>query len=156
MSIKYLKGNLLKAPQPLIAHQVNCQGVMGSGVAKAIKESFPVVYLSYRKKVLDFKVETGLDTGFLLGDVQFVDLGDQVYCNVFSQDNYMPRTECHTNYGAMEKAFRTMKEEYPGKDLAIPKIGCGLGGGDWNKVTEILGTVFDDRDVYVYELDSEP
>ena len=32
--IEYRKGNLLDVTSGLIAHGVNCQGVMGSGVAK--------------------------------------------------------------------------------------------------------------------------
>ena len=45
--LKYQIGNLLTAPQKCIAHQVNCQGVMGSGVAKAIKNEYPKVYKEY-------------------------------------------------------------------------------------------------------------
>ena len=36
--LHYRVGNLLNAPQKVIAHQVNCQGKMGSGVAKAIRD----------------------------------------------------------------------------------------------------------------------
>ena len=40
-------GNLLDAPQKVIAHQVNCQGKMGSGVAKVIRDKYPKVYETY-------------------------------------------------------------------------------------------------------------
>lgn len=35
------------APQTRIAHQVNCRGKMGSGVALAIKQKYPEVYQKY-------------------------------------------------------------------------------------------------------------
>lgn len=44
-----LNGDLFKTPFEIIAHQVNCQGVMGSGVAKQVKEKFPYVYSTYVK-----------------------------------------------------------------------------------------------------------
>ena len=43
----YRIGNLLNAPQKVIAHQVNCQGKMGSGVAKVIRDKYPKVYETY-------------------------------------------------------------------------------------------------------------
>ena len=33
----------------IICHQVNCQGVMGSGIAKQVREKYPNVYNSYKK-----------------------------------------------------------------------------------------------------------
>lgn len=38
--IKERKGNLLQADTPMIAHQVNCQGVMGAGIARQIRKDF--------------------------------------------------------------------------------------------------------------------
>jgi hypothetical protein len=34
----------------------------------------------------------------------------------------------------------------------MPKIGAGLAGGDWEKIEEIINSVFDKRDIFVYEL----
>lgn len=38
--IKERKGDLLQADTPMIAHQVNCQGVMGAGIARQIRKDF--------------------------------------------------------------------------------------------------------------------
>ena len=45
--IHHVKGNLLDSNCDYICHQVNCQGVMNSGVAKQIREKWPEVYESY-------------------------------------------------------------------------------------------------------------
>ena len=45
--IRVVKGNLLDAREIVIAHQVNCQKKMNSGVAKAIREKYPEVYEKY-------------------------------------------------------------------------------------------------------------
>ena len=47
--IKVVKGNLLDATEAIIAHQVNCQKKMNSGVAKAIREKYPIVFDIYQE-----------------------------------------------------------------------------------------------------------
>lgn len=47
MGVHYKTGNLLDAPVDYICHQVNCQGRMASGIAKRIRERWPVVYDAY-------------------------------------------------------------------------------------------------------------
>ena len=48
-----IKGNLLDTNCQYICHQVNCQGKMNSGVAKAIRDKWPEVYIQYLKKYAD-------------------------------------------------------------------------------------------------------
>ena len=58
--IRVVKGNLLDATEIVIAHQVNCQKKMNSGVAKAIREKYPEAFEKY------------LETDPQLGNVGFV------------------------------------------------------------------------------------
>ena len=46
--VKVVYGNLLDSSAKYICHQVNCKGVMGSGVAKQIKEKWPSVFRRYK------------------------------------------------------------------------------------------------------------
>ena len=48
--VTVVKGNLLNASEKIIAHQVNCQKKMNSGVAKAIREKWSDVFEKYQKK----------------------------------------------------------------------------------------------------------
>jgi hypothetical protein len=41
--VKIVKGDLLKSDCQYIAHGVNCQGVMNSGIAKQIRDKYPEV-----------------------------------------------------------------------------------------------------------------
>lgn len=43
--IKHIKGDIFQSSADVILHQVNCQGVMGSGVAKQVREKYPDVKL---------------------------------------------------------------------------------------------------------------
>ena len=53
MIIKYYDGNVVDSTAPIIAHQVNFEGIMGAGVAKNIREKYPDImkdYQEYRRR----------------------------------------------------------------------------------------------------------
>ena len=84
--VNYVKGNLLDSNCDYICHQVNCQGVMGSGIAKQIRERWVWVFNSYR----NYCCEHELKNNELLGNIWGVRLKDtdQWVINMFSQDKY--------------------------------------------------------------------
>jgi uncharacterized protein YeaO (DUF488 family) len=42
-------------------------------------------------------------------------------------------------------------------NIALPYgIGAGLGGGDWDKIKELIEKTAKDRDIYLYKLDKGP
>lgn len=147
-----LKGNLLESDVDIICHQVNCQGVMGAGLAKQIKEKYPRVYADYKWLCESVPPEE------LLGDVQVVRCGGKKYvANIFGQLSY-GRDRVHTDYQALESAlqllFKFIREDDSLKDLSVgfPKgMGSGLAGGDWNRVMEIISKTAGDLTVYIYE-----
>jgi O-acetyl-ADP-ribose deacetylase (regulator of RNase III) len=160
MMLYYKKGNLLDVKEGIIAHGVNCQGVMGSGVALAIKQKYPNVFDSYKIFVThysDCKVDC-------LGMVQTLqpipkDLSAStepllLVANLFTQLNYGKDKQRYVDYEAVatcfEKLYNRNKTMY-NLPLHIPKIGAGLGGGDWNVISAIIESVYKD-DVTVWEL----
>lgn len=157
--LHYKVGNLLDAPQICIAHQVNCQGVMGSGVAKAIKEKYPKVYEHY-KGLCDIKTSKEL-----LGTSQevYCKIGERTVINLFGQQFYGYDGCCYTSYvaltTALDGAFKLVVSENRNYDnpleIAVPyKMGCDRGGGDWKIVSEILDELSYKHgvDVYIYSL----
>lgn len=149
--IKIIKGDILEASEDVIAHQVNCQGVMGSGVAKQIKEKYPEVYKKYKNYVNNFEFKS-----LLLGNCQIVETTKEKYiANLFGQFGYGIK-EQQTNYKALEESLFSLKVSAKDnhKTLALPfKIGCGRGGGDWDIVYKIIEDVFQDYDVTLYQYD---
>jgi O-acetyl-ADP-ribose deacetylase (regulator of RNase III) len=144
--IFYKKGDLFKAPEQLLAHGVNCSGAFGSGVAAGMALNHIVARNSYFFKYTEF--------GWELGDVQFIVSNNKWIANCATQLNYLPRTMCHADYPAIEAAMLKVKEfaMKDGLTVAMPKIGAGLAGGDWNIIKAILEKVFNDYDATVYEL----
>ena len=45
--LKYIKGDITEIESGIICQQTNCQGVMGSGLAKAIRDKWPKVFDEY-------------------------------------------------------------------------------------------------------------
>ena len=137
-----VNNDLLKTPIKIIAHQVNCQGVMGGGVAKQIKQKYPRVYEFYKAYCCKTSKE-------LLGDYLAVwdDDHSHLVVNIFGQDNF-GRDKVYTDYKALENGFDKFIKDYRNSfnimpevqiPIAIPyKIGCGLAGGDWGSVSTIL------------------
>ncbi len=77
-SIHYVIGDIVQKQKELkldyICHQVNCQGAMNSGVAKAIRTEYPIVYENYIKKYDETDRKE-----LLLGDIQIVPLYDDTH-----------------------------------------------------------------------------
>lgn len=154
--VKYAKGDVFKSGAGIIAHGCNCIGGFGSGVAGHIRTLYPHVAAAYTHKH-----ENG---GWKLGDVQFVNLYDHrsnsshpiTYwiVNCATQQEYYPRNKVHADYDAIRTCMEKVKEfaEFQGRTIAIPKIGAGLAGGDWNIIEGILKEVFHDYDITVYVL----
>lgn len=141
--IKHIKCDIFKSGADVICHQVNCQGVMGSGIARQVREKYPWVYGAYRDFVFD-KYGQKKSSIALLGRSLRVFINETtVIENLFGQDTYGKETKTYTDYGALETALITVKLRSAGKTIAIPHlIGCARGGGDWNIVYKMIERVF--------------
>ncbi len=133
-----IEKDILTVDKGIIFHQVNCKGVMGSGVALALKNKWPVVFEAYQAHCK----AAGADW-HLLGDAQIVPVAENLYvCNVFSQYDY-GYGQKHTEYSAIDHAlqYSNLPSEYLDSDLPcyFPyKFGSDRGGGDWNVVKAII------------------
>ena len=153
--VKYVKGDLFKAPVDIIAHGCNCIGGFGSGVAGQMAKKYPIVK-EYYQHVHETK-------GWVLGDVQFVALPANYdpkdyllfVANCATQQAYFPRNVVHADYPAIRTCMEKVKEFAIKNDLsiAIPKIGAGLAGGDWNTIEAIVSDVFSDYNILVCTLE---
>jgi O-acetyl-ADP-ribose deacetylase (regulator of RNase III) len=140
-------GNILNVENGIIVHGCNNQGVWGAGLALSIKRKYPEAYKLYRD-------EWERRSGFNLGEVQFYFISyNKIICNAITQENY-GRDKRYVNYDAVRKAFEKI---YPlaaidNIPIHFPKIGCGLGGGDWNIVKNIIEEEINGHESYVWVL----
>lgn len=145
--MKLVLGDILEPNEDdkdvIVCHQVNCQGAMGAGLGKQVRQMHPSVYASYKEKCAQIKAGFGG-----LGDVQFCSALDEagyIVANVFGQDRYGRWVDKHgnrvryTDYAALRKAFTHIAQRFPTHTVRIPHfMGCGLGGGDWKTVKKII------------------
>ena len=124
----------------IIAHQTNCRGVMGAGVAKQIKEKLltPQAFNRYLEVCNQYR-------GSLLGETLMLPTIDgRLVANCFGED--VPTGQgLDTNYNALMHSLNRVRN-YMRKTntcAAIPGlIGCGLAGGDWKIVSDIIVKLF--------------
>lgn len=146
MTEKVVYGDILKlADAGFILHQVNCQGFMGAGVAAQIAGKFPDVYRQYRDMCAPYKDKTHS----LLGRVQIVQtenpdpLAPPLYIvNLFGQDT-VGTWKQQTDYTALSislERFRHAVEDMDLEHLPVyyPRIGAGMGGGDWGIIKPLI------------------
>jgi len=118
----------------IFCHQTNCRGVMGSGIAKKIVDKYPVVQM--RNK--DYCKRKDILGTFLPVRVSQT----RVCINLYGQDGY-GRDKQYTDYKALESALNMLSivlQKVP-QDWSIGfpyRVGCGLGGGDWQVIKPLI------------------
>lgn len=159
--IKYVTADMLdfSVDMPdMIIHQTNCEGRMGGGVAKSIKEKFPQVYVEY----LEFLARKRFNgENNLLGEVfeTNVRIGDNVvkFVDVFAQNSCSENTSLYpdgrfTSYDALHDGLLYVRDVIverlyekrcrPIKIWMPAKIGCVKGGGKVEIVSAIINNIF--------------
>lgn len=145
--IKYKVKSLLDAMDDgevnIIAHQANCFHRMGSGIAPLIAAKWPQVR----------EVDRQTPNGDLrkLGSVSRAEVGKGFVYNLYGQ--YYPGR--NTDYEALRESLQKMSKDLIGLEgvkIGLPKIGCGIGGGDWTVVSKLIEEELWWADVTVYVL----
>jgi len=147
--MKEIEGDLiqmaLNGDFDIIAHGCNCFCTMNSGIAKTIKETFESAYFADQKTKRGNYNKLGNIT---LGNYELTNNKFLTILNCYTQYNY-GTDEVHLNYIALAMCLNKINFFYKGKKIGLPVIGCGLGGGDWNIVKEIIKKELTDLDVTI-------
>ncbi|MCB9223339.1 MAG: macro domain-containing protein [Crocinitomicaceae bacterium] len=117
----------------LIIHGCNCFRSMEAGIAKAIKTQFPEAFEA------DLKTVSGdLEK---LGTISWAKChgykGELIVVNAYTQYQFAGPAPL-VDYDAIRQSFRMIKEHFSGLKIGYPKIGAGLGGGDWKIISKII------------------
>lgn len=152
--ITFIKGDATE-PQgeglKVLVHCVNDLGVMGAGIARTIAEKWLPLYQSYR-----LWVKTS--TQNLQGKILWVRVQDDlIVANLVGQEGvgFDDKGNPPIRYESLRKGF-SLLEEFGKKtktSIHMPRIGCGLAGGEWSKVQEILESEIKSTPVFVYDLE---
>jgi len=113
----------------IVAHGVNCQRVMGSGVALAIRKMWPKAFEQY------------VYNDPILGATQFVQIDELLWvANCYTQTSYGraggPYADLVSVESSLDATFAFAAEKH--LPLFMPRIGCGLGGLQWDDVRLVI------------------
>ena len=145
--ITHKKGNLLNAKEKVIAHQVNCFGVSG-GLAAAIFRKWPTAEQDYQQLVKKMPPKALLGMSHLTGHQK--DKERHIICNLFGQ--YNPGADY--NPKKLEQALEMLgnSARLMNWSVALPHgLSCGICGGDWNEVLQIIERTMDGVDCVIYQ-----
>lgn len=140
--MRYVKGDLLASDLKVIAHGTNTRGVMGSGIARQIRDRWPNVYEAY--------LRLHQEQGLVLGTIQPVATPDgRIVVNCMTQESFGRDGARYVSYAAIESCIHSLNAvatEHGVTEIGLPQIGAGLGGGDWRLIEGIINSnarVFD-------------
>jgi len=146
--IEFSNGDIFDSDAEVLVNPVNCVGVMGKGLALEFKKRFPNLFASYHEVCMEGKLKPGtLHTclDLLLSGKTIVDFPTKVHWKDPSRMEYIT--------SGLE-ALRMLVVNCEYHSVAIPPLGCGLGGLDWNEVKNEIIKTFDnlpDIRVIIYE-----
>lgn len=143
--IKYLKGDIFSSKLQTITCPVNTVGVMGKGLALEFKKTFPGLMSDYATACTMEWLRIGRPWIWKVNDVR------NVLCFPTKAHWKKPST-----YEYIEQGLLGMVQLHAQGELhavAIPPLGCGLGGLDWEKVKPLIEKYLGDLgiEVEVYE-----
>ncbi len=137
------KDLLLNGQSNIFIHGCNCQGKMGSGIAKDIRDNFNEAYQAdLATRIGDIK-KLGSYTSALIrrNNTEFR------IVNAYTQFRYGRDDKLYADYEAIRKSMRAINADYKDGNILVPRLGSGLSNGCWITVSNIIKTEFRNRDV---------
>lgn len=157
--IKYTIGDVIDAfkyhnKPAILIHGCNCFNTMGAGIARQIRKKFPKAYQADQETMCGDLGKLGTFSKYGYkdrnGNLKFI-------INAYTQYQFKKihpynNTDILFDYDAFSHVLKLINTQFPDYDIFMPKIGCGLAGGDWNIVSEIINKNLN-RPVNVYILE---
>lgn len=142
--IRLVTGNLLDADVDALVNTVNTEGVMGKGVALQFRRAFPDNYERYRAASRGGAVDIGrmyvTETGRLEGP--------RLIINFPTKRHWKSRSRLADIEAGLVDLRRTLVE-HGVRSVAVPALGCGLGGLRWTDVRPLIERALSDLDMEV-------
>ena len=135
--IKIVCGDILKARTEALVNAVNCVGYMGKGIALQFKRTFPENFKAYERACRIRRVRPGkmfiFETGLMWNPKYIINFPTKRH---WKDKSYLEDIET----GLQALVNEIIKHEI--KSIAVPPLGCGLGGLDWDTVRPMIEKAF--------------
>jgi O-acetyl-ADP-ribose deacetylase (regulator of RNase III) len=152
--IKFVTGNLLDAKVDALVNTVNTAGVMGKGLALQFKKAFPE-----NSKAYEVACKRG---GVQIGKMFVFDAGGIVLPRYIINFPTKKHWRSPSKLAYIEEGLADLVEVIRDRQIhsiAVPPLGAGLGGLEWNKVRQVIETLLaglDGVEVFIFEPKGAP
>jgi O-acetyl-ADP-ribose deacetylase (regulator of RNase III) len=136
-SIKITEGNLLQAQADALVNPVNCVGVMGKGLALQFKQAFPANFRAYETACKAEQVRPGR---MLIHDNGRLALPYWII-NFPTKRHWRQPSQLHDIRSGLDALVADVRR-LGIRSIAVPPLGCGLGGLDWRHVCPLIEQAF--------------
>ena len=141
--IQYRKGDIFESKAQVIVNTVNCQGVMGKGLALAFKQRYPDMFKVYQQECRTGKLGIGKPTLYQRSTPWILNFPTK----------YSWRGNSKLEY--LQKGLEFLVAHYKNagiKSIAFPKLGAQNGKLLWDEVGPLMAKYLSqlDIDVYIY------
>lgn len=147
--ITYKNGNLLDDDAEALVNTVNCVGVMGKGIALAFRKAFPDNYALYRAACVANQIQIG--SLWVVSDYNLL-TWKKMIINFPTKTHWRyPSEYAYVEAGLI--ALVSHLQTHPVSTIAMPALGCGNGGLDWEIVRGMIEKYLSGLkvDIRVYE-----
>lgn len=133
MTIQHRTGDIFTAADYLtiIGHGVNMKGIMGSGIARTVKDKYPSVFEDYKRAIRSGVLQPGS-----VRISPALEHPKLFIANISSQIEMGANADLHLLEAGLRRLLLTMELDYETHQVALPRIGAGIGGLDWD--TQVL------------------
>ncbi|WP_244201293.1 type II toxin-antitoxin system antitoxin DNA ADP-ribosyl glycohydrolase DarG [Paraburkholderia rhynchosiae] len=152
--IRYTSGNILHADVEAVVNTVNCVGIMGRGIALQFKNAYPENFAAYARACKAEEVQPGRMFVYDMGGLT----NPRFIINFPTKRHWKGKSRMEDIESGLVDLERVIRRKGI-RSIAIPPLGAGLGGLDWNQVKpriEQAMASMDDVDVRVYEPNGAP
>ena len=147
--IEIVRGDILQAEAEALVNTVNCVGVMGRGIALQFKKEFPENFEAYKSACDRNEVQPGRLLVVKLNQMQL----PRYIVNFPTKRHWRGRSRIEDIESGLTCLVKEVRERHI-TSIAIPPLGCGLGGLDWAIVRPMIEQAFErllDVRVLLYE-----
>lgn len=147
--IKYLTGNILESHAQALVNTVNTLGVMGKGIALQFKKAFPSNFKIYADACKKGEVVIGK---MLVTKDMNLRAGEKIIVNFPTKKDWRKPSEYAFIEEGLDDLVSVIKENQI-TSIAIPPLGAGNGGLDWEKVKKLIEQKLSElnTEILVYE-----
>jgi O-acetyl-ADP-ribose deacetylase (regulator of RNase III) len=152
--IKLTQGDILKADAEALVNTVNCVGIMGRGIALQFRKAFPDNFKAYESACKAEEVQPGK---MFLHDLNRI-YNPRFIINFPTKRHWKGKSRIEDIQSGLADLINLV-QRYKLNSIAIPPLGCGLGGLDWKEVKPLITQSFEslpEVNVLLFEPDGAP